>query len=261
MTRPVIFIFLNLLVLIFAINVSGEERIYAGLTLTEIFPDQAVRQLAVAAENGDINEINKLIKQGVKVNYAGKYGITPLWWPLTAFYYTSNPKCYDGFACLLKNGADPNVQIKGGYDNVMYVAAEVNDTRFLAAAVNAGGNVNLVSKPDLSLSSAPLSAGATPIFGAILIQSRANIQFLVSHGANLNVRESNFGNTPMMCAGMLNDFEDVYYLLLKGADPTIKNNSGLTIIWCTAHSRVSLQSDAGKWLLKVIDLLQKKGVL
>jgi hypothetical protein len=69
-----------------------EERLFAGLTLTETFPDEAVHQLAGAAANGDTNQIDQLIAKGSNVNAQGKYGVTPLWWAFSTFAWVVKNK-------------------------------------------------------------------------------------------------------------------------------------------------------------------------
>jgi ankyrin repeat protein len=245
-----ILMLLSLLLIALIACAGCRQKSYAGLTLEEVFSDQNVRQLADAAANGNTDEINTLIAKGVNVNATGEYGITPLWWSLTVYAQTANQRCYDGFAYLLKNGADPNLPVTGLYDNVMYLAAEVNDPRFLEAAINASGEVNQVS------------ARGTPIFGAIMGQNQSNIDLLVAHGANLNVRCGSFEETPLMLAANLQDYANVYYFLMHGADPTLKRESGQTIIWNIEkdNGRISPQSDAYQWMQKVIDLLKQKGI-
>lgn len=239
----------------------GGERSYAGLTLKEVFPDPAVRQLADAAAGGNTAEINKLIARGFNVNAAGKYGITPLYWALLVYTETADPRyvnfpskaadarCYDGFADLLEKGANPNIQIKGeGLDNVMYSAANASDPRFLEAAIKAGGDVNLVS------------VRGTPIFGAIMGLNQTNVHLLVAKGANLNVQQSDqFRETPMMAAADLGNYEDVYYFLTHGADPTLQRASGQTIFGNIIGDAGRLRPQAEMWREKVIAWLKERG--
>lgn len=230
---------------------NADDRSYAGLTAKEVFPDPNVRQLAEAAADGEAAKVKRLIAAGVKVDGAGKYGVTPLWWTLNVYYYTRDAQCYKTFVALLKAGANPNIRTGRQYDNVMYSAADVRDPRFLSAAVKAGGNVNL------------RSARGTPIFAALDGPWHRNIRFLISKGANLNVmdvlHDHGMGETPMMAAADLGDYADVYLLLRHGADPTIKCSSGQTIYWNILSDAGRLTPAAEAWRQRVIKWLAKRG--
>jgi len=240
--------------LLFAISCcEAQEPALAvvGLKLSEVFRDPVVRKLANAAANGDTNQINQLIAQGSNVNAQGKYGITPLWWALM----TTN---YGGFVYLLEKGASPNTQVKGGYENVMFASAMENDSRFLKAAIKAGGNVNLVSERDNTLPHNTITTGQTPLFGAMYatrMNNMSNVDLLLASGANINFQDLD-GNTILNHA---RNYTISYYLLTKGADPTLTNRAGNTFIWVVKHKRIAPQYYPERQ--KVIDLLRKKGII
>ena len=246
-------LFLNLLTFIFVTSACCEEKRYSGLTVKEAFQDTAVRGLADAAASGNIKEIDRLVENGVNINGAGTNGITPLWWAIT----TGN---FEAFAHLLNKGANPNVQTGGGHRNVMDLAAIEKITNYLAAAINAGGDVNLVYQPDKTVRYRTPFDGQTPLFSAMLPGNKHNIDLLISKGADLNFQDPD-GMTPMMIAAGGNGFDIVYELLIKGADPTLKDKTGNTILWNIKHNSLSQESDGYKWRQKVIDLLKKKGVV
>lgn len=199
--------------------IGCEDKLQAELTLEETFPDQTIRKLANAAANGDTNQIDQLISQGANVNAQGKFDITPLWWAFMA-------RNYGGFVHLLQKGANPNLQMKGSHDNVMYASAMVNDSRFLEAAIKAGGDVNLVNEPDKTLPSnkSSIREGETPLFGALYSETRTNLDLLLANGANINFQDSN-SETILYLA---HNYTMMYYLLTKGADPTLTNKWGHT---------------------------------
>lgn len=231
---------------------AGCEQRHAGLTLHEAFPDSAVRQLAKAAASGKTNEIDRLIGQGVSLNSRGNYRLTPLWWSLIC-------ENFPGFSHLLSKGADPNLQFDGNYDNVLYVAAMDADSRFLAATIKAGGNVNLVCIITNNGGISSVSEGTTPLFGAIVGLNRSNVDLLITNGANINFQDRN-GTTVLMFASFANDFDIAYDLLSNGADPKLKDKWGHTMMWSVKKSRVAPGSDEYQWRQKVIDLLKEKGI-
>ncbi len=228
----------------FAFNTSGcadGNRRYGGMTVAEAFPDSAVRELAKAAATGQNTIVDELINKGTDVNATGTKGVTPLWWSIIVYDFA-------GFAHLLDNGANPNIQ-PIGHQNVMDLAAMAKDPEFLDAAIKAGGDVNLVSRFD----------GTTPIFSAIIGRDLRNIEQLVSHGADLNFQDPT-GKTPLIAAADINGFDMVYYLLTRGADPTLRTRTGQTVLFSIKNNRIDPKSEGFRWRQKVIDLLKAKGV-
>jgi uncharacterized protein len=243
---------INILFFLLITCAGCEGTSSAGITLKECFQDSSIRELADAASSGNIQKVDRLINSGIDVNSVGTYGITPLWWAMSRHNF-------EGFNHLLDKGANPNVQIGGGHRNVMDLAAITGDSRYLEAAIRAGGNVNLVYQPDKSVRYITPFDGETPLFSAIIPGNKHNIELLISKGANLNFQNPN-GVTPMMKAANINAFDIVYDLLIKGADPTLKDNTGNTIVWSIKNNRISPESEGYKWREKVVELLKEKGM-
>jgi ankyrin repeat protein len=140
-----------------------------------------VAQLVVAAEKGDVETIDALVKKGIDVNAKGRYDVTPLLRSLLA-------KNKDGFDRLLKHGADPNILDDRGAA-VMNEAAKEEDSYWLAQALKHKGNPNLVNAGNRN------SPGETPIFYAITNQRTENAKLLIAAKADLN--HKNKGQLPI----------------------------------------------------------------
>src|SRR5262249_1181589 len=139
---------------------------------------------------------------GVDVNVVGQHDITPLWWAA----WTDN---YDGFAALLDKGANPNRQRAEGYP-IMHLVANAKDARLLEAALKHGGDPNLRDS----------RSGETPLFPAIVLGRKTQIGLLLAAGADVNAQMPISRQTLAMTAiGAQGDYEIVYQLLQKGADP------------------------------------------
>lgn len=189
----------------------------AYMSIEDMFSDRRVRMLATAAGNGDISELEKLSTEA-DVNSQGAKGATPLFWALRS----SNAK---GFEKLLQLGADPNAIFSES--SVMHWAARHKDTRFLKLALDHGGNPNLYAgKPS-----------QTPIFETIGVPGSDNLPALIlllESGADINAltgSEELFGmsmggKTPALVAADVVRFDIVYELLTRGADYSIKDDSG-----------------------------------
>jgi ankyrin repeat protein len=101
----------------------------------EAFSDPRVAQLALAAEKGDVEKIDALVKDGVSVNAKGHSNMTPLLF----CFFAKNKK---GYSALLRHKADPNVLTSEG-ESVIYEAASEADPFWLREALKHGGNPNL----------------------------------------------------------------------------------------------------------------------
>ncbi len=220
-------------------NERARKEFIAFMSLETMFPDESVRALAKAAGKGRIQTVEELVNSGVDVNSSGTKGATPLFWSM------SN---YKGFKNLLELGADPNV-IYGNGGAVMHWAVKMKDNRFLEAALEHGGNPNIVAKGMFE---------DTPIFRA-LSQGIEKVEILLDAGANIDARNK-FGTTPVMTVAGRGDFDLVYYLLERGADYKIKNNAGWTLANRVADVAGRLIPKAELERLKVVEWLESREV-
>lgn len=149
-------------------NQSEPNKPILYMTPSEIFSNPKLRQLAEVAQRGEVDEIKKLIAEGVNVNGRGKYGITPL-------YSAAQAGNKAGYKALLDHGADPNVIWTTG-DTLMNITASSSpDPYFMRLALEHGGNPNLVAP----------RTGATPLLSAWTGTGKVNIPVLIKAGANL----------------------------------------------------------------------------
>jgi ankyrin repeat protein len=222
-------------------NQRQSRTLVRFMSLETMFPDLQMRALAKAAGDGNIRKIEQLVKEGVSVNARGTQGVTPLYWAR---------RNYKGFKRLLELGADPNVVYADG-NSVMHAATELRDRRILRAALEHGGNPNLVSGDSMR---------QTPIFDAML-PGVDMVDILLQHGADINARES-FDSTPVLSAAKIGDYEMVYHLLERGADYSLKdaNGSDLASLVATDVGKIRPGTKWAKRHEKVIAWLKAKGV-
>jgi ankyrin repeat protein len=208
--------------------------------------DASVLALAEAAGRGDAATVRKLATTDSKANAVGKHGITPLWWAAWA-------NNYEGFAALLEIGASPNVQRAEGLP-VMHLVIRTadDDTRFLEAALKHGGDPNLRDP----------HTGETPLFSAILFKHSRQIDLLLGSGADVKAQNPIDDMTLLMAAMSSSaNYELVYRLLERGADPKVKTKTGLTLAGLIELNAISSDNVKDPWRKKVIDLLRSKGVV
>ncbi len=228
-----------------AFQKSQRETVIAYMSPKTMFPDPQVRALAIAASRGDIKKIDQLVKQGVDVNARGTSGATPL------FPAMANVR---GFEHLLELGADPNVLYgeNGKNGSIMHFAVMHKNPEILKLALQYGGDPNLPEGATRS----------TPIFEAMGPDHKDKIPILIAAGANIDARELN-GDTPVMVAAELSQYDTVYDLLQRGADYTIKNRfTGNTLADVIAFDRrtIDRKSNGFRWMEKVIAWLSQEGV-
>lgn len=190
----------------------GAERLFEGKAL----------QLAIAAEHGRTETIRRLMRDE-KVDpdtiFAKDEGLPLVAWPV----YTRNP---EGLKAMLDNGADPNARRpeyvdkhykdgSGGryftYENAMVYAAQEENPIYLQLLLDHGGDPNTRNGNDEPLT-----------FVAFIKQNQwQNVKLLVEHGAKVN-DPSLFPGSPLDWYAGRGGFEQVYWLLQHGADPTKK---------------------------------------
>ena len=131
-------------------------------------------------------------------------------------------------------------------------AIEKNDTKQFESIIKTGVNLNSVGK----------KKSVTPLIWAIWLNKPDMVKALVENGADPNKQASITFEYPMKTAAIHNQFDIVLMLLELGADPLLKDAQGYNIAYeIELHYKLrSRSSQQFKNLLKVIDLLEKKGM-
>jgi ankyrin repeat protein len=216
------------------------------LSVESIFPDKHVAMLALAAEKGDVETIDALVKEGVDVNSKGRYNVTPLFRSLVA-------RNKDGFGALLRHGADPNVLNTRGFAVVNQAALD-EDSYWLDQALKHSGNPNLVNDGN------PFVRGRTPIYYTISKGRVANAKLLIAAKADLNHKDAT-GSCPLLRAAQRGDYEIVFALLSAGADFRQRDTADDDLVsWVSRRNEGDFpKAEMRMWFLKTVDLLKEKG--
>jgi ankyrin repeat protein len=225
-----------------------------AIDVHEYFSNTEVATLAQAAATGRTGVIAQLLSAGVDLNARGKDNMTPVIWALL-----NQDK--EGFECLLQHGANPNLQLSDGTsalakelpfagNSAMSLAAQHQDIWYLDTVLKYGGDVNLVNP----------FRGFTPIYASMEARRTLNAKRLINAGANLDYQDRE-GITPLIFAAMCNEYDVAYEMLKHGADPTIENKWGNTIVYFIKRSEGRTTPDASAWRDKVAALLRDKGII
>jgi ankyrin repeat protein len=220
---------------------------------SDYFSDDRAEALAQAAASGRTEAAAELISHGADVNARGRDGMTPVIWA----FLNQNKK---GFEFLLQHGGNPNLQLSDGTstlakelpfagNSAMSFAARDEDIWYLETVLKFGGNVNLVNPYNHQ----------TPIYASIASLRTSQPKKLIAAGTNLNYQDAD-GITPLLCATRANRFDLAYDMLMAGADPTIANKWGKTIVNVIKRSVGHTLPEMSQWRDKVITVLHEKGI-
>lgn len=216
------------------------EMKVVGETARDYFGEGLQADLAKAAAEGRVEEVQRLIKAGAQVNAAGKQNMTPLVWALTA-------RNVVGMRALLQGGADPNQRI-GPERNLhpVWLAAGQDESEPLAVLLEFKGDPNAPHK----------GADYVPLRRALTLF--ANFQLLVSYGADINAANS-IGSPAVLSAANLAQYDTVLYALDHGF------NKNLPLLAWELHDRrpdgkAPLPPHKEPGRLKVLEKLRQMGV-
>ena len=226
-----------------------EAHIAGGTDLNQRGPEQNT-PLIVAITCGRTDVAKALINGGAKLDLKNKDGTTAL---ISAAFFGQS----ETVKLLLEKGADINAKNNAGSTALASAQAPWELTKgildFLSAVVygpagvtidyekvragqpvcaqilrNAGGNT-----------AAPTGAGT--LIDAVYNEDLAAVKALIAGGADVNMRKTDDGSTPLHVAVFVCNIEIVKVLLAAKADVNAKDNKGQTPVFLTTLPMESLK--------------------
>jgi len=245
--------------LIFLFYFASIQWTYAMSTEELIFEKSPYIEAAKAIKQKDTVTLQKLISQGMDVNYEGKETKGP--WgkdTLTLLIWAALLDNADATELLLRAEADPNKSTRRGMTALVLAPASKNESLYKLLLDNRA-NPNQI---------ALIGVSKTPLM--VVLQERRNLgekrferaEMLIKYGADVNL---NLGDkdTALTTFGRLNDWRAVYWLLENGANFEIRDSVNTTMMCALRKSYIVnnlAPSEAFTYRDKVRDWLLAHGV-
>lgn len=159
--------------------------------------------LADAAMRGDLARVRALLESRADVNAPQGDGMTALHWAAEKGNLAIAQ-------ALLRAKADVGLTTRLGGYTALHLASRQGNATLVKALLDAGANPNT-----------PANSGATALHLAATAGDSASVSALLARGAEINAREREWGQTPLMFAAASNRAAAVSVLLKHNADPTL----------------------------------------
>lgn len=168
--------------------------------------EKNVEDLALAAQNGDVETCSRIIRSGVSVNEPDSAGFLPL-------HYACLTGSEVSAMYLLEQGSDVTSYLTGM--SPMEIAAKNGRSNLVMALYKYGADVNDGG-----------AGGSPPIVSATGGNHYSCVELLVRLGANINSQDLQGLTALHMSSRLENPKPFVEFLLANGADKFISNRAG-----------------------------------
>ncbi|WP_257282076.1 ankyrin repeat domain-containing protein [Endozoicomonas sp. ISHI1] len=191
-----------------------EKSLAEGVNVNAVMTDD-LTALILASYRGQTDVVERLINAGANVNAARtRDGCTPLYMAAQE----NNTNC---LKTLIKAKADLNARVKDGR-TALFIAARMGNTACVKLLINAEADLN-AAMPH-----------ATPLFIAAQKGNTDCLKALIEGRANINARTV-IGATALMAAAQKGNTDCVKLLINNEADLNAQTNSGTTALFLAAH--------------------------
>lgn len=222
-----------------------------AMSVSEMFPgDMKAQALALAAADGDVERMDRLVAHGADVNARGTYGVTLPTWVI------QHPN-KEGFRRLMELGSDPNIHWKDG-DTLLHWICRVTDDigiEYLQMALEIGRGDPNVERP---------SNGNRPIeYAVTYLKKYRHEAFAMLYNAGAEIDYKNKFDVPLVeQAADGEGFELTYFLLSQGVDYTSTHGGMSRTMEVLAKYRglANKKHPQYMWFWRCVGFLEKRGV-
>ncbi|WP_207263252.1 ankyrin repeat domain-containing protein [Desulfovibrio sp. Huiquan2017] len=224
-----------------------------AMHVREMFPgDMKAQALALAAADGDVERMDRLVARGADVNARGTYGVTLPTWVI------QHPN-KEGFRRLMELGSDPNIHWNDG-DTLLHWICRVTDdvgVQYLQMALEIGRGDPNVERP---------SNGNRPIeYAVAYLKKYRHEAFALLYNAGAEIDYKNKYDVPLVDRAVTaGAFEIAFFLLTQGVDYSSTNKMG-DVFYSIKSSYIkdadgTKQYPSSLWFWRCVDFLEKKGM-
>lgn len=218
---------------------SQETKYPANQYFKDVYLD-----LANLVVEDDIEQIKRFVNiRNLDLNLPGQKGYTILAWSILI-------EKTSVIRLLIDLGANPNQLIDDGKNkfNILLLPIISKNNAIFKILLDNGTNPNA-------------KYNFEPAIHRLILQQRwEEMRYLLDKGADINIL-TGVNETPVLLCATINQFEQVAYLMNRGADHTIKSVSGGSVALEVQEFQFDTNSENGKWRNKVKIMLEEKGVI
>jgi ankyrin repeat protein len=222
-----------------------------AMSVSEMFPgDMKAQALALAAADGDIKRMDRLVARGADVNARGTRNVTLPTWVI------QHPN-KGGFKHLMELGANPNLRWDNGKTLLHWICYVTDDigVEYLQMAIKIGGGNPNVAIP---------SSGDRPVeYTVAYLKKYKHEAFALLYNAGAKIDYKNKYDVPLVeRAADGEDFELTYFLLSQGVDYTSTHGGMSRTMEVQAKYRglANKKHPQYMWFWRCVDFLEKRGV-
>ena len=242
MVKKFILVLIAMYFFIFISGCNAMETLQA-----EHFFSGAQLSLAKAIQEGDIEEMKSLALKK-NLNKPGDQDMTLLFFALQTSYSKKKDQL-NILSALVKSGADPLQQVPG-MGSIAQVVARSDSPVYMEALLEGGMSPNAIVED-------------TPIIFYSATEHSFNVlKLLVEKGADVNKKDS-LGQNVLIEALASMQLDQVEWLLLNGADPSVKTVNGWqfgNMLEKTINRMEDVKSKTGSKLEEIRIIAIKKGM-
>tara|TARA_B100000683_G_scaffold276514_1_gene330797 strand:+ start:807 stop:1688 length:882 start_codon:yes stop_codon:yes gene_type:complete len=223
-----------------------------AMSVREMFPgDMKTQALALAAADGDIERMDRLVARGADVNARGTRGVTLPTWVI------QHPN-KAGFKHLMELGADPNIHWDNGKTLLHWIAYVTDDIgiEYLQMALDIGGGDPNVERP---------SNGKRPIQNILLQRRYRNDAFVLLYNVGAELDYKDKYDVPLVHHTVRAGAYDLaYFMLTQGVNYSSSSKLG-GIDSCIRTSYFMLADGSKRyptnmWFWRCVEFLEGEGV-